>query len=186
MGTVTEKMKVCLSLKCASACWSLFLADFFGFQWFVLCFPGGVSDLFPRCNLFVYLSLLRLLWLLLVADRAVFKWLSKVIKWLLLLRSVIGLKDSRHFFSQWESKPKPMAPRTRDFSRASSELQLLARNCDWFIALPAPVVIGRSNCFGFGFSTVIWKPLYWLWISAAVHLLRPPEGAVSCLLQAFG
>ena len=31
----------------------------------------------------------------------------------------------------------------------------IARNCHWFIALPAPVVIGRSNCFGFGFSTVI-------------------------------
>ena len=30
-----------------------------------------------------------------------------------------------------------------------------ARNCDWFIALFVPVVIGRSNCFGFGFSTVI-------------------------------
>ena len=43
----------------------------------------------------------------------------------------------------------------RDFSGASSELQVIARNCDWFIALPAPVVIGRSNCFGFGFSTVI-------------------------------
>ena len=54
-----------------------------------------------------------------------------------------------------ESKPKPIAPCTRDFSRASSELQVIARNCDWFIALPAPVVIGRSNCFGFGFSTVI-------------------------------
>ena len=30
-------------------------------------------------------------------------------------------------------------------------------NCDWFIALFAPVVIGRSNFFGFGFgfSTVV-------------------------------
>ena len=27
--------------------------------------------------------------------------------------------------------------------------------CDWFIALFVPVVIGRSSCFGFGFSTVI-------------------------------
>ena len=44
---------------------------------------------------------------------------------------------------------------TRDFSRASSELQVIARNCDWFIALSAPAVIGRSNFFGFGFSTVI-------------------------------
>ena len=26
---------------------------------------------------------------------------------------------------------------------------------NWFIALPAPAVIGRSNCFGFGFLTVI-------------------------------
>ena len=86
---------------------------------------------------------------------------SKVITWLRLLRLVIGLKDSRQFFNQWESKPKPIAPGTRDFSRASSELEVIARNYDWLIALLAPVVIGRSNCFGFGFSTVIWKPLYY-------------------------
>jgi len=91
--------------------------------------------------------------------RAVFKWLSKVITWLPLLRLVIGWKESRQFFNQWEAKPEPIAPSTRHFSRASSELQVFARNCDWFIALLAPVVIGRSNCFGFGFSTVIWKPL---------------------------
>ena len=96
------------------------------------------------------------------ASRAVFKWLSKVITSLQSLLLVIGLKDSRQFFNQWEAeaKPKPIAPCTRHFCRASSELQVIARNCDWFIALPAPVVIVRSNCFGFGFSTVIWKPLY--------------------------
>ena len=97
---------------------------------------------------------------IIIIIRAVFKWLSKVITWLRLLRLVIGLKDSRHFFNQWEAKPKPIAPCTRDFSRAWSELHVIARNCDWFIALFPPVVIGRSNCFGFGFSTVIWKPLY--------------------------
>ena len=53
------------------------------------------------------------------------------------------------------AKPKPIAQCSREFSRALSELQTIARNCDWFIALPAPVVIGRSSCFGFGFSTVI-------------------------------
>ena len=84
----------------------------------------------------------------------------KVITWLRLLRLVIGLKDSRQFFNQWEAKPKPIAPCTRHISRALSELQEIARNCDWFIAPFVPVVIGRSNCFGFGFSTVIWKPLY--------------------------
>ena len=95
--------------------------------------------------------------------RAVFKWLSKVITWLRLLRLVIGLKDSRQFFNQWEAKPKPITPCTRDFSRALSELQVIARIYDWFIALFAPVVTGRSNCFGFGFSTVIWKPLYYIY-----------------------
>ena len=93
-------------------------------------------------------------------NRAVFKWLSKVITSLRLLRLVIGLKDSRQFFNQWEAKPKPIAPCTRDFSRALNKFQIIARNCDWLIALFAPVVIGRSNCFGFGFPTVIWKPLY--------------------------
>ena len=39
--------------------------------------------------------------------------------------------------------------------RASSELQVITRNCDCFIAMPALIVIGRSNCFGFGFLTVI-------------------------------
>ena len=72
---------------------------------------------------------------------------------------MIGLKDSRQFFNQWEAKPKPIAPRTRDSSRASSELQVIARNCDWFMALFVVVVIGQSDYFGFGFSTVIWKPL---------------------------
>ena len=96
--------------------------------------------------------------------RAVLKWPSKVIRWLRLLRLVIGLKESRQFFSQWDAKPKPIAPCTRDFSRASSQLQVIPRNCDWFIALFVPVVIGRSNCFGYGFSTVIWKPLHWKWL----------------------
>jgi len=81
------------------------------------------------------------------------------ITWLRLLRLVIGLKDSRQFFNQWEvkPKPKPIAPWTRDFSRASSELQVIARNSDWFLALFLPVVIGQSDYFGFGFSTVIWN-----------------------------
>ena len=41
------------------------------------------------------------------------------------------------------------------FSHALSEGHIIARNCDWFIVLFVPVVIGRNNCFGFGFSTVI-------------------------------
>ena len=44
---------------------------------------------------------------------------------------------------------------TRDFSRALSKLKVIAWNFDWFIAQFAPVLIGRSACFGIGFSTVI-------------------------------
>ena len=65
------------------------------------------------------------------------------------------LKRLAPVFQPMRIQTKAIAPCTRDFTRASSELQVIARNCDWFIALPAPLVIGRSNCFGFGFSTVI-------------------------------
>ena len=59
-----------------------------------------------------------------------------------------------------EAKPKLIAPCTSAFSRALSELQGIAGNCDWFITLFVSVVIGRSNYFAsMGFSTVILKPL---------------------------
>ena len=60
-----------------------------------------------------------------VISRAVLKWLSKVITWLRLLCLVIGSKDSHQFFTLWESKPKPTTPCTHDFSRATSELQVI-------------------------------------------------------------
>ena len=83
-------------------------------------------------------------------NRVVFKWLSKAITWLRLLRLVIGLKDSRQFFNQWEAKPKPkpIAPCTRDFSRASSELQKLLGT-----------VIGS------------WRYLFLLWLVGVIALV---------------
>ena len=65
------------------------------------------------------------------------------------------LKRLAPVFQPMRSKPKPIAPRTRDFSRALNELQIIARNCDWFMALFVPVAICRNDCFGFGFSTVV-------------------------------
>ena len=50
---------------------------------------------------------------------------------------------------------KRVAPVFQPMRSKTSELQVIARNCDWFIALFVPVVIGRSNCFGFGLSTVV-------------------------------
>ena len=64
------------------------------------------------------------------------------------------LKRVAPVFQPTRSKTK-IAPCTRDFSRASSELQVIAKNCDWFITPFVPVLIGWSICFGFGFSTVI-------------------------------
>ena len=43
----------------------------------------------------------------------------------------------------------------RDFSCALDKLQVITRNSDWFIVLFAHVLIGRSDYFGIGFSTVI-------------------------------
>ena len=40
------------------------------------------------------------------------------------------------------------------FSRAWCRLHAFASNSDWFIALFMCVVIGQSNYFGFGFTTL--------------------------------
>ncbi len=96
-------------------------------------------------------------------NRAVFTWVSKmncVCFGFALLRSVIGLKISRHFISQSELKPKPIATRSRTFSRASCQLHVFASSFDWFTLLSVSFVIGRSNNFGFGFTTLNWKLLY--------------------------
>ena len=121
--------------------------------------------------------------------RAVFKWLSKVITWLWLLRLMIGLKDSWQFFSQWEAKPnpipKPIAPCTRDFSRSLSKCQIIASNRDSFIALFVPVVIGRRDNFSIGFSTAIWKPVY-LAKFAHSHLCLSETDIVAILFYVVG
>ena len=66
---------------------------------------------------------------------------------------MIGLKISRQFLNQWEPNPKTNHIfSTCDSSRAMSKLQVIATNSDWFIALFAPVVIGRSNYSDVGFS----------------------------------
>ena len=72
-------------------------------------------------------------------DRAVFKWMSELITWSRSLRLVTGLQISRQFFNQWEAKPKPLAPCTRDFSRVLSKLYVTARNSNWLIVMFALV-----------------------------------------------
>ena len=53
-------------------------------------------------------------------------------------------------------KPKPIVSCSW-FSRAWRQFYVFALNSDWFIALFAPVLIGPSNYFGFGFTTLDWN-----------------------------
>ena len=77
-----------------------------------------------------------------------------------LLRSVIGLQNLRHFLSQWESKTKPILFLPHAFSRAWRQLHVLISNSDWLVVLFISVAINHSSYFGFGFTTLSWKPLY--------------------------
>ena len=59
-----------------------------------------------------------------------------------LLRYVIGLKDSRHFFIQSEGKPKPIVSRSHAFSRALRQLHVITSSFNWFTVLSVSFVIG--------------------------------------------
>ena len=65
------------------------------------------------------------------------------------------LKSLALVFQPMRSDTKPIAPCTRDFSRALSKLEVIARNSDCFISLFGPVVIGRIDYFGISISIVI-------------------------------
>ena len=88
------------------------------------------------------------------ASRAVFKWLSKVITWLRLL-AIATLSD---WLKSLAPVFQPMRIKTTMYAWFFPRFERVRGNC--YELLSAPVVIGRSNCFGFVFSTVIWKPLY--------------------------
>ena len=70
------------------------------------------------------------------------------------------LKDSRHLFIQSEVKPKPIVTCSHAFSRALRQPHVITSSFDWFNVLSVSYVIGQSNYFGFGFTTLKRKPLY--------------------------
>ena len=95
-------------------------------------------------------------------SRASFQLSAKIIRNcfdFVLLRSMIGLKNSRHLLSQSDEKPKPIATWPHVFSRAWRRLSVFASSSHWFVLLFAFVVIGHCDCFGFGFTTLYWKAL---------------------------
>ena len=70
-----------------------------------------------------------------------------------LLRSMIGLKNSRHLLNQSEAKPKLGHTRFPALG-AGSVFRVLATSSYWLVLSFAFVVIGHCNCFGFSFATL--------------------------------
>ena len=50
--------------------------------------------------------------------------------------------------------------RSHAFSRALRQPHVITSSFDWFNVLSVSYVIGQSNYFGFGFTTLKRKPLY--------------------------
>ena len=65
------------------------------------------------------------------------------------------LKNLSSVFHPMRSKTKTTCTLYQRFSRALSDLQVIAKNSDLLITLSAPVVIGLSNCFRFGFFPTV-------------------------------
>ena len=51
-------------------------------------------------------------------------------------------------------KPKQIVTTSHAFSRPWRRLHIFSLSSDWFIGLSRSVVIGQSNYFGFGFTTL--------------------------------
>lgn len=57
--------------------------------------------------------------------------------------------------------------KTHNIFSTNRQLRALfpALGADWFTEVSASLVIGQSNCFAFGFRTLIWNWLLWLIIT---------------------
>ena len=64
------------------------------------------------------------------------------------------LRKLAHFFVQSEVKPKPIVTRSRSFCRALRQLHVISSNFDWFTVLSESFVIGCSDYFSLGFTTL--------------------------------
>ena len=68
-----------------------------------------------------------------------------------LLRSVIGLENSRHPLNQSDAKLKPIATLLLVFSRASGQLHVFVFTLSsyWLLVMLTVVLNGRFDYFGF-------------------------------------
>ena len=89
---------------------------------------------------------------------------------------MIGSKFSRIYFQPIRSKTKPIVARACTFSRALCRLRVITSSFDWFTGLSPSFLIGHSNYFGFGFTTLNWNSLYYKRIFTDMwqELMRAP------------
>ena len=109
-----------------------------------------------------------------LAVRAISNWVLKVIRDCIgfaLLRSVIGLENLRHSLDQSDAKLKPIATWSLAFSRAWDRLRVFTLSSHWFVVIFIFVLIGRCDYFGFGFSTLNRKLLYYHPTAMSSHWL---------------
>lgn len=79
-----------------------------------------------------------------------------MLKAIRLLRSMVGKKTRATFLTDRKQTPNQSSlARTCFPALKAARLYVFAWNSDWFIAPFVPVVIGRSNYFGVGFTTLI-------------------------------
>ena len=67
-------------------------------------------------------------------------------------------KDLAPFFQPIRSETKTNRSRVQIFPRC--RLRVIASSFDWFTGLSPSFLIGQSNYFGFGFTTLDWNLLY--------------------------
>ena len=104
-----------------------------------------------------------LVWIrLLTHVRALFNWVSKVIMqllWFCIATLCDWLKNLAALPRPIKGKTKTNLDNSHAFSRAWYGRHVFASSSDWFIGLFTAIVIGQSNYFVFGFTTLKRKPL---------------------------
>ena len=71
----------------------------------------------------------------------------------------LSVKISRHSLNQSETKTNRDTRIHFSFSRASCRPHVFSSSSDRFIGLPVPLMIGQSDCFGFGFAKLNRKSI---------------------------
>ena len=79
--------------------------------------------------------------------------------------SVIGPENSHHPLNQSDAKLKPIATWKFAFSRALTNLLFFTLSSYWLMIMKVFVLIGPRGHFGFGFSTLHWKPLQHIYLN---------------------